>query len=193
MARRSFSRPVGKKRYKKMFVIATEGAKTEPIYFGMFNDGQTTIHVKQLKGKNKSAPKHVLARMKKHLADEGLRASDEAWLVVDTDQWSTQGLNTLHLWSTAKHNHGLAVSNPKFEYWLLLHFEDGNGVSSSSECTTRLKSSLPSFGKACLDADKVRPGVQRAIDRAKKRDNRPCAKWPQNTGTTVYKLVERLV
>lgn len=52
MARRLFKRPVGQRRYKKMFVIATEGAKTEPIYFGMFNDGQTTIHVKPLKGQN---------------------------------------------------------------------------------------------------------------------------------------------
>lgn len=193
MARRSFKRPIGQRRYKKMFVIATEGAKTEPIYFGMFNDGQTTIHVKPLKGKNKSAPQQVLARMKKHLADEGLRTSDEAWLVVDTDQWSNHDLTALHAWSTGKANYGFAVSNPKFEYWLLLHFEDGNGVASSAQCTTRLKTHLPSFEKACLDTVKIRPGVQQAIQRASIRDTPPCAKWPQNTGTTVYKLAEKLV
>jgi len=193
MVRRSFRRPIGQRRYKRMFVIATEGAMTEPIYFCMFNDGRKTIHVKQLKGGKKSAPRQVLARMQRHLADEGLRASDEAWLVVDTDEWSTQDLNALYLWSTGRANYGFAVSNPKFEYWLLLHFEDGNGVSSTSQCTTRLASSLPSFEKACLETNKLRPGVQQAINRAKKRDNPPCTKWPLKTGTTVYKLVEKLV
>lgn len=193
MGRRSFQRKLGERRYKRMFVIAAEGAKTEPIYFGMFNDGQTTIHVKSLKSKHKSAPKHVLALMQKHLSEEGLRKADEAWLVVDTDQWSTQDLNALHAWSTGKTNYGFAVSNPKFEYWLLLHFEDGNGVSSSSQCTARLKIQLPSFEKACLDTDKVRPGVQQAITRARLKDTPPCATWPQSTGSTVYRLVEKLV
>ncbi len=193
MGRRSFKRPVGQRRYKKMFVIAAEGAKTEPIYFGMFNHGQNTIQVKPLRSKHKSAPKHVLARMKKHLAEEGLRNTDEAWLVVDTDQWSPQDLDELHAWSTSKTNYGFAVSNPKFEYWLLLHFEDGHGISTSAQCTTRLKTHLPSFDKACLDTAKVRPGVDQAIQRARTRDNPPCEKWPQITGTTVYKLVEKLV
>ncbi len=193
MGRRLFKRPVGQRRYKKMFIIAAEGAKTEPIYFGMFNDWQNTIHVKPIKSKHKSAPKQVLARMKKHLAEEGLRKTDEAWLVVDTDQWSPQELDVLHAWSSSKTNYGLAVSNPKFEYWLLLHFEDGNGVSSSSQCTTRLKSHLPAFEKACLGTAKLRSGVKQAIQRARTRDKPPCSKWPHITGTTVYKLVEKLV
>ena len=192
MGRRAFKRKFGERRYKKMFVIATEGAKTEPIYFGIFNDGQTTIHVKPLKSKNKSAPKYVLARMKRHLTVESLRKSDEAWLVVDTDQWSAQDLKTLNDWSNTQDNYGLAVSNPKFEYWLLLHFEDGNGVSTSAQCTTRLKGHLPSFEKACIDAATVRPGVQQAINRARLRDSPPCADWPKATGTTVYRLVEKL-
>ncbi len=193
MGRRSFKRPVGQRRYKKMFIIASEGAETEPIYFGMFNDEQTTIRVKPLKGKNKSAPKHVLKRMKDYLAAEGLRKTDEAWLVVDTDQWTIEDLNALHDWSTQKANYGFAVSNPKFEYWILLHFEDGNGVSSSSQCTARLKRRLPSFDKACVDTTKVRPGVEAAIERARRKDTPKCRKWPQNTGTTIYRLVEKLI
>jgi hypothetical protein len=33
--RRSLQRPLGKRRYRKLFVIAAEGAKTERQYFGM--------------------------------------------------------------------------------------------------------------------------------------------------------------
>lgn len=35
--RRKFQRPLGERRYKKLFLIAAEGIKTEPIYFGLFN------------------------------------------------------------------------------------------------------------------------------------------------------------
>ncbi len=35
-------------------------------------------------------------------------------------------------------------------------------------------------------------GIADAIKRAKRKDNPPCEKWPQNTGTTVYRLVEKI-
>ena len=41
--RRTFHRPEGQRRYRRLFVIATEGAQTEPRYFAMFNSDQATI------------------------------------------------------------------------------------------------------------------------------------------------------
>jgi len=193
MSRRSFKRTIGKRRYKKMYVIASEGTQTEPIYFGMFNNNENTIHVKSLKGKHKSAPKHVLSRMKNYIRNEGLKKTDEAWLIVDSDQWPDPDLKILYDWSCSQGHYGLAVSNPKFEYWLLLHFEDGTGISTSSQCTRRLKSYLPNFGKSCIDEAKVKPGVQEAINRAILKDSPPCTDWPHTTGTTVYMLVKKLL
>ena len=66
--------------------------------------------------------------MTDHLESEGLKPSDEAWLVVDKDQWTDEQLTQLHQWSLQQENYGFALSNPKFEYWLLLHFEDGTGI-----------------------------------------------------------------
>ena len=83
--RRSFKRQLRTRRYKKLFVIAAEGSKTEPQYFPVFNNENSVIQVTCLKGKNKSAPEYVLARMKEHIKKEGLRSTDEAWLVVDKD------------------------------------------------------------------------------------------------------------
>ena len=54
--------------------------------------------------------------MKKHLEKEGLKKTDEAWLVVDKDQWSDEHLFQLHQWSQQKENYGFALSNPKFEF-----------------------------------------------------------------------------
>lgn len=190
--RRKFQRPLGERRYRTLFVIATEGSRTEPQYFDIFNTGDTVIHVECLRGKHESAPSQVLKRMRKYLKEEGLRAGDEAWLVVDKDLWSDVQLAELHQWSVTKDNYGLSVSNPKFEYWLLLHFEDGNDVSSSRDCSDRLSRYLPDYDKGRLAAAKFIPGITSALERAWRKDTPACEDWPRTTGTTVYRLVEKL-
>lgn len=190
--RRGFQRPLGERRYRKMFIIATEGAKAEPQYFGLFNSSHAVVHVHCLKCRTASSPPQVLARMKAHLQQEGLKAEDEAWLVVDKDQWTDQQLAELHQWSEGKGNYGFAVSNPKFEFWLLLHFEEGNGIASSRQCSERLARHLPDFAKGAVEVHKLAAGIGDAIRRARRKDNPPCADWPRNTGTTVYRLVARL-
>jgi hypothetical protein len=190
--RRNFKRLLGERRYKKMFVISTEGTETEPQYFNMFNTANAVIHVQCLKGKHASSPPQVLKRMVKFIKSKGLRSTDEAWLVVDTDQWTGQQLAALHQWSQSKDNYGFAVSNPKFELWLLLHFEEGNGITSPRQCTERLTRHLPNFAKRNVEVEKLTGGIANAIQRAKKKDTPRCAYRPRTTGTTVYRLVERL-
>jgi hypothetical protein len=120
-----------------------------------------------------------------------LKKSDEAWLVVDMDSWENEHLLELFNWSKEKDHYNFALSNPKFEYWLLLHFEDGNGISTSSECTNRLKQYLPNYNKG-IPINTIKPKIQDAITRAKLKDNPPCEDWPRQKGSTVYRLVEKL-
>jgi hypothetical protein len=70
--RRKFQRPLGERRYRKLFVIAVEGVKTEPQYFALFNDQQSVIRVNCLKGSQDSSPPQVLKRMEDHLRQEEL-------------------------------------------------------------------------------------------------------------------------
>ncbi len=192
-----FTRPLGERRYKKMFIISTEGAKTEPRYFGLFNQmcGKKSpiIHIECIASrKNKSAPQQVLKRMTEFIQREGLKRNDEAWLVIDKDQWTDDQLDLLYQWSLQRENFGLAVSNPKFEYWLLLHFEDGNSIASAKECVERLKRFIPEYDKDIAEK-KIAPGIQSAISRAKSHAVPACTDWPRITGTTVYRLVERII
>ncbi len=109
--------------------------------------------------------------MEKHLKEEGLKKSDEAWLVTDKDQWNDDQLTQLHYWSQKEDTYGFALSNPKFEYWLLLHFEDGSNVSSARDCSQRLKRYLPEYDKG-IDVPKFTGEmIDHAIRRAKQRDN----------------------
>ncbi len=192
-SRRKFHRPPGKRRYRKLFVIATEGVKTEPQYFTNFNDQYSVIRVDCIKSRHDSSPTQVLKRMKDRLRQEALKHSDEAWLVVDKDQWMDEQLVQLYTWSQGADNYGFALSNPKFEYWLLLHFEDGAQIGSPGECSRRLKKYIPAYDKN-IDVRKIKPKmIKDAIHRAKDRDRPPCVDWPRNYGSTVYKLVENIL
>ena len=192
--KRNFRRPLGERRYRKLFIVATEGDKTEPQYFAILNNQNSVIHVDCLKSKHRSSPPQVLNHMQDRLNQKILKNSDEAWLVVDKDQWTDEQLAQLHTWSQDVDNYGFALSNPKFEYWLLLHFEDGTNIRSSSECSVRLKKHLPGYDKG-LDSRKITSDmIENAIRRAKVRDNPPCDDWPRTFGsTTVYKLVENIL
>jgi len=191
--RRKFKRPLGKRRYRKMFVLATEGSKTESQYFEIFKDRDLVVHIELLKEKGNSAPPQVLERMRKYLKRENLQSSDEAWLVVDKDQWTDDQLSQLHEWAQEADNYGFALSNPKFEFWLLLHFEDGSGVNNSKTCSQRLERHIQGYDKG-IDARKMLDSrIEKAIERAKKRDTPACHDWPRNTGTTVYRLVRNIL
>jgi len=193
MARRSFRRGAPSLSYRKLFVIACEGAKTEQQYFAMFQGASSNIDVRCLSSnKNKSAPLHVLARLDKYISAKGLRKGDEAWLVVDTDSWEEAHLKELYAWTATDGQYAMAVSNPKFEYWLLLHFENGAGVSSARDCVTRLKRYLPDYDKKLPTLAKLKEHIDDAIRNAKAKDVPPCSDFPRGRGSTVYRLVERL-
>jgi hypothetical protein len=186
--RRSFRRSYGQRSYKKLFVIATEGKKTEPSYFRLLQGDNKIVRILCLKGDAKSAPAYILKRMNAFLKEEDLKDTDEAWIVVDQDQWEQEQLKSLFQWAELKTNQDVALSCPNFEYWLLLHFEDGKKLSSSTECTVRLKRYLPGYDKG-VDVGKFPlEAIRQAIMRAKIRKQAG-----KQGSTTVYRLVENIL
>ncbi len=75
--RRSFKRPLGKRRYKQMFVIAAEGAKTEPLYFKMLDTVNSVVHFKCLKNRDRSAPSYVLKKMMEYIVLTGVAGNNQ--------------------------------------------------------------------------------------------------------------------
>jgi hypothetical protein len=191
---RRFTRKTGTRRYRKLFLVAAEGRETERIYFEMLDSRTPAIvKVKPIRSTSASSPDKVLARMKKQLLKESLREGDEAWLVVDKDQWSDAQLKNLHEWSLNDKRHELAVSNPKFEFWLLLHFENGSGVATSRQCSERLNRHWPDYAKSFASPKITAEMIEDAVRRAAERDKPPCEDWPRSTGTTVYRLIQRIL
>ena len=184
----------GHKR-RKLFIVSAEGSVTEPEYFKILNNLTTSARVRTLgTSSTNSSPEYLLNRIKNYLKHNTLEPDDEAWIVIDKDQWTNQQLSNLYRWSEESPNYGLAVSNPNFEYWLLLHFEKGLKVKSKILLNARLKRILPNYHKH-LDSRKFNKNmIEDAIERARERDTPPCSDWPRTIGcTTVYKLVERVI
>ena len=169
-----------------------EGARTEADYLSRF-DEHTHVSVQIPRPDNKSSPTHLVKRMQRALNKQSLRANDSAWILLDRDSWSEQAIEAAEEWARSDQQFNVAISNPKFELWLLLHFEAGRELSAS-EIDRRLRTYLPNYHKQfdprwCSDQS-----VLDAIDRAKALEMGNHASGPRLLyGTQVYRLVKRIL
>lgn len=192
MGRRSFKRKEGGRKPRKLILVAVEGQKTEVAYFNHFKKRGSNIKINCFPAKKGSAPLHVLKTLQQKLDYEEMQEGDEAWLVVDRDEWDEKHLEALTKWTTKAEDRYLALSNPKFEFWLLLHFEDCRKCMNSEQCTRALKKHLPGYDKTIEPFTTEQ--IVKAIDRARKLDTCKENDWPRESArTTVYRLVERLL
>ena len=187
---------------RKQFLIVCEGAKTEPGYFKRLVELKTTcVSLNVPKIKYKSSPKALLEEMVQSLDeyDEAFGlTTGEAWIVMDRDNLKECQLEEIYKWSMEKKHYNVAISDPQFEYWLILHYSDGKNKQAKRKktCLTYLKKCMPSYKKGkplpldIFDDDRMRL----AITRAKDRDSPECKKWPDHDGcTTLYRLVENIL
>ncbi|MEO7331717.1 MAG: RloB family protein [Minicystis sp.] len=184
-----------------IFVLATEGTETERQYFlGLQARGiidRSRIHLEVIatpREDTTSAPKHVLAR----LADFATRyrlieGMDELWLVIDVDRWPEQQLSEVAQEASQK-RFSLAVSNPCFELWLLLHLRSEVAeIRCCDDCAFALRATLGAYNKSRLDMDQFpRALVESALQRAAAVDDAG-ERWPTTTGSHVHRLVRRLL
>ena len=148
-------------RQKKVFVIAAEGEVTEPQYFQKLNSmsNTSTFFVVENLG-NGSDPRHVLGRMKKYLKQNPLDKEDEAWIVVDQDDWPADALQEIQKWANET-NRFYAISIRKFEDWLRLH------VTGDRSAERKYRDFLTGKNKHIPDDFVTKARVLHAISQAK--------------------------
>lgn len=179
-------------RDAKLFIIATEGEKTEKQYFNIFENPRIRVVVIPSEG-GKSAPKYALERLDdiKNLYDFG--EGDELWLMIDTDRWGAAALSTVCQGAIQK-SFQLAVRNPCFELWLYLHFNDVEGSNHKCRDLEKLlRQHLGSYNKSNLNAEVFKSNIHSAVKRAKSLHVNKSERWPLSTGTHGYKVVEKLM
>lgn len=180
---------------RKTFVIAVEGQKDEVTYF----EHLKTITTKNIQiliaqdAKNySSAPSGGVFRLEKYIQSMGTEFNteiDEAWLVADVDRYQKQGNLQNAIKDCNEKGYSFAISNPSFDLWLVFHFERPSLTENRAYYKRRWKAFIQKKEPQNLGC--MPPLVASAIERAKNQD--PGGRWPQTTGTHVYKLVERLI
>lgn len=198
---------------EKIIVLAFEGNDTEQIYFEefkdseIFNDELIFLHLlKRPKDDTKSAPFHVFQKLKKEAKDEySFNKNDELWMIIDTDRWKNipdiiEECNKLD-------NMFVAVSNPCFEFWLLLHIkkiseysqEELELILKNSKVTSKknyvddqLTKILGSYNKSNPKPENYIPHIKTAIQQAKELDFEN-ESFPTKLGSHVYKITEKLL
>ena len=192
--RRAFSRVSARRNFHRQYLIASEGTKTERGYFKIVDRLVDDVHIEWVRGSTSAnSPESVLKRIKSKLEEAGIPDTAEAWVVVDKDNWSDDSLSKLFNWSCRSCRFGLALSNPKFEYWLLLHYEAGDNIRSAANCMDRLRIYIPNYDKGLSNRLFGLDDIAQAVERAKRKDSPPCRDWPRITGSTVYRLVQRIL
>lgn len=127
-------RAVGTREQRYYFLIASEGAKTEPNYFRALKEelqkGVVEIEIFGA-GANTTS---LIAKTEKYAHNLG-RKFDEIWVVFDKDAFTAENFNDA-IFSAQQKGFKVAYSNEAFELWYLLHFEYCNtGINRTQYCT----------------------------------------------------------
>lgn len=175
---------------KKRYLISVEGGVTEREYFERLKKLYwDRCNITVLSRKTESTPANVVEHMSKYRGS--LVTGDEKWCVVDKDRWPADQLQKLRDWKSEDDSisRNVAMSNPKFEMWLVAHFRDLPSTSPSWHEV--LNAFMPDYDKH-IDKDKITDeSVRSAIARG--RVLTPSGEPPESTyGTNVWVLVDRI-
>jgi hypothetical protein len=193
-------------RDDRVFVIATEDTDAPKAYFEQLGDFERVrvVSLPTDRDSGLSSPSHVVERLKayQNAVEQDIQDGDEFWVLIDTDHRfeGTHLSGTLEALRMARHSRfGVAISNPCFEIWLLLHHEKVNPHAAWDGCKSveeRLRTILGSYRKAGIQPGQFpRRMLDTAIQNARELEESTGAAregWPKPVGTQIHKLFERL-
>lgn len=197
MARRkkdTLSRRTGTRKYRPVCWVSAEG-QTEKDYLHMaaFRDTPMSVRFPKDIHPGRRNPSQVLKRFEKAMREEDFRKCDEAWIVVDVDDWDEAEFAELLEWEESDSRHHLAISNPKFELFLVMHFEKANGCTTASSVDAALKRYLPRYDKRLAPTVFSKDAIRIAIENAGAKRAGCKSTFPDPGMTDAYKLVGNLI
>ena len=193
-------RSVSKAAPRLSVLVFTEGEKTEPSYLKHWHRevrSTVALEIPDQHGTPMTLVRH--AREAKKLADKDERrgrgaAYDQVWCVFDRDAHPqvSQALG-----EARDVGINIALSNPCFELWLMLHFMDQTAYIDRATATRIAQDHLNCEKVIPRDVwDQLRPDFQQAADRAKQLStNHELNGSPshENPSSGVWTLIERMI
>lgn len=162
-------------------LVVTNGRRTERDYFNGLRAEPwvtATLRVSFVS----EAPASLVARA---AALRDANDYDAVWAVCDVDEFDIMPA----IEDARTREVGLALSNPCFEVWLILHKSARcPGLNSADQAQKALRKHVPSWDKHRLEFADFRQHVFDAVERAKSLGEPPDA----NPSTAVWRVVEWL-
>ena len=181
-------------------VVVTEGAVTEPSYLRTFyrlHGDRSSVRLVLIRGA--ADPRAVVERAikeSKKLKRDPLGSRDTVWAMFDRDEHS----RFAQAKDMARGNGiRLAISNPCFELWGILHYQEYDAPLDRHECQRTLGELCPSYsskeGKIFDDQEVIEHNYRDAVGRAENSLTRRREEGdPEgNPSTTVHRLTEHIL
>ncbi len=185
-------------------LIVCEGEKTEPYYLKALREhfGLAQANVK-IDPRSDSSPTSVVRYAKTLIKESSASPYDHVDCVIDRDQHADfqKAVDQVNGFKNKDTKLHLIVSNPCFEYWILLHYiytTKAFGTSGASPCdeliSTELKKYIPEYekGNASIMIDLVENQLGIALAHAKKSFDAAERLGTDNPKTEMHILVEYL-
>lgn len=209
--RKPFERPEDKFS-ARLIIIATEGRKTERIYFEALaiKYNIRNIHVEVLpKLDDNSSPSAVFSQLEEFEKKYVISEDDELWMAIDRDyqSWEPKEIKTIAQLCFQKNNYYFGLSNPSFEIWLICHLQKLSVLPSSKRkylfrnkrvnanktaCEHELSQLIGGFNKSNYDPNIFVPRVDDAISNTEELDIDKNSRWPYYIGSRLYILAKTL-
>lgn len=212
--RKPFNRPEGKLD-ANLIVIAAEGEVTERIYFEALAKeyDKSSLHIEIIReesGEHKPDPQSVFKKLESFSEQYELEPDDELWMVIDRDyqSWEPKMIKEIAQLCHQKKGFYLALSNPCFELWLILHIKDisklpqkekdrlfsNQKVNKSKTYTQKfISDEIGGFNPQKYDPRIFLSNIEVAIEQGKALDISPYKRWPDFLGTRVHRLVSKII
>ena len=203
-----------RRKLKPVILIVTEGSQTEPKYFEHYRSRQTNIDIRVVGSRTKGGETDYLGLIRKAVEYQNknqISASngDAVWVVADGDvNYNNPDpiaakdtlLSRARKLADAKGIH-IAISNPCFEFWYLLHFQYTTKFFKDYPAVkTALTAYLSDYEKAGDVYAQLSEHTTDAIQNAKRVEqyhiqndcNKPFG-IAVNPFTDIYQLIESLL
>ena len=203
MPRRNDDRPLRRRGPTRdprpLILVVCEGRKTEPQYIQAFcrafANNLVRVHVADGVGVPKTIVERAVARKRDAMEEadrkgDSYLAYDSVWCVFDVDDHP----RIPDAVQQARDNDiNLAVSNPCFELWLLLHFKDQSAHLGRRAAIGNLREHWKGYEKH-IDFPLLAPSYPLAVERARALDERRRSAGDPggNPSTGVYRLTEEI-
>jgi hypothetical protein len=164
----SLNRKIGNLRPGKTILIACEGQKTEYNYFKAIKKEYRIAALTIKRGSGKS-PLNIVQEAIKFVNDQRSKGFtfDEKWCVFDTEEPEISAIVQEAIKIGRENGFNLALTNPAFEFWYLLHYEKTTRLySNCDEVIKDLKKYIPSYEKNFEDFTDIFSRMDDALNHA---------------------------